>query len=151
MFYLLYFFYNIASGRGRYCNYTNWRLKELLQASIETVLNSLYIFCFICFFVSISQSSLRHIWFSNCHIIPQRAAPQKNRIITLRHLYLLYLCPCLDLGLFLLHVSDLYLVSIFVFTTNTFIIWWMQTWMFVCLFSRVRPIVLNGNVDEESE
>ena len=37
-------------------------------------------------------------------------------VIILRHfLYLLYLCPCLDLGLFLSYICDLFFIFIFIF------------------------------------
>ena len=37
-------------------------------------------------------------------------------VIILRHfLYLLYLCPCLDLGLFMSYICDLFFIVIFIF------------------------------------
>ena len=37
-------------------------------------------------------------------------------VIMLRHfLYLLYLCPCLDLGLFMSYICDLFFIVIFIF------------------------------------
>ena len=47
-------------------------------------------------------------------------------IIILRHfLYLLYLCPCLDLGLFVSHLCDIFFVFIFIFIMITCIISWI--------------------------
>ena len=67
-------------------------------------------------------------------------------IIILRHfLYLLYLCPCLDLGLFMSYLCDLFFIFIFIFiminrmNTDTLVLllifqnmsyyFWMITWM----------------------
>ena len=63
-------------------------------------------------------------------------------IIILRHfLYLLYLCSCTDLGLFMLYLCDLgFFVSIwfsfpfFIFIMINHIIWWKQTYLFFFLF-----------------
>ena len=63
-------------------------------------------------------------------------------IIILRHfLYLLYLCPCLFLGLFLSYLCDLFFIVIFFFMMITCIISRIQTYIFFCLFFRVCPII----------
>ena len=70
-------------------------------------------------------------------------------IIILRHfLYLLYLCPYLDLGSFFPYLCDLFFAFIFIFIMinrmNT------DTLAFL-LFFRICPIILDDNVDEECE
>ena len=61
-------------------------------------------------------------------------------IIILRHfLYLLYLCSCLDLGLFMSYLCDLFFIFIFIFIIIDHIISWIQTHLFFCLFSRICP------------
>ena len=60
-------------------------------------------------------------------------------IIILRNfLYLLFLCPCLGLGLFM---SCLVLNLIFIFIMINVIISSMQTLLLFCLFFRICPIV----------
>ena len=62
-------------------------------------------------------------------------------IIILRHfLYLLDLCPCLDLGLFMSYLCDLFLNFIFILIVITRIISWIQIYMLFSLFFRVWPI-----------
>ena len=62
-------------------------------------------------------------------------------IITLRNfLYLLYSCPCLDLGLFFLvprcmsNIRDLFFIFIIIFITISCIISGIQTYLFFSLF-----------------
>ena len=72
--------------------------------------------------------------------------------IILRHfLYLLYLCPCLFLGLFYSYLCDLFFIIIFIFMMISRIISWIQTYMLFPLFFRLCPIVLRYNVDEECQ
>ena len=48
-------------------------------------------------------------------------------IIILRHfLYLLYLCPCLDLGLFMSYLLDLFSILIFIFIMFNRVFSWVQ-------------------------
>ena len=48
--------------------------------------------------------------------------------ITLGHfLYLLYLCPCLDLGLFMLYLCDAFFIFIFIFIMINHVISRIQT------------------------
>ena len=59
-------------------------------------------------------------------------------IIILGHfLNLLYLCSCLDLGLFILYLYDLF----FIFIMINRIISWIQTHLFFCLFFTICPII----------
>ena len=63
-------------------------------------------------------------------------------IIILGHtLYLLYLCPCLDLGLFMPYLCDLFFNFIFIFIMINRIISWIQTHLFFCLFSRISLFI----------
>ena len=73
-------------------------------------------------------------------------------IIILRHfLYLLHLCTCLDLGLFMSCQCDLILFFIFILIKINRLILWTQRHLFFCLFFRMCPIVLDDHVDEEYE
>ena len=65
--------------------------------------------------------------------------------------FIIYLCPCLDLGLFMSYLCDLFLIFIFIFIMINRIILWTQAHLFLCLFFRICPIVLDVNVDEECE
>ena len=59
-------------------------------------------------------------------------------IITLRHfLHLLYLCPCLYIGLFMPYLWDLFFIFAFIFIVTNRIISWIQTHLFFCLFLRM--------------
>ena len=63
-------------------------------------------------------------------------------IIILRHfLYFLYLCPCLDLGLFMLYLFDLFFIFIFIFMMINRIIQSIQKHLFFCLFFRICSII----------
>ena len=71
-------------------------------------------------------------------------------IIILRDFfYLLYMCPCLDQGLFMSYVCDLFFIFIFIFIMINQIILWINTRLLFCLFFRICPIILDDNVDEE--
>ena len=61
-------------------------------------------------------------------------------ITILRHfLYLLYLCPCLDLGPFISYLYGLCFIFIFIFILINPIIPWIQTHLFFCsLFYDLR-------------
>ena len=62
-------------------------------------------------------------------------------IILLRHfLYLLYLCPSLDLGLCMSYLCGLFFIFISIFIMINRIISWKQTHF--CLFFRICPIIL---------
>ena len=55
-------------------------------------------------------------------------------IILLRHfLYLLYLCPCLDLGLFMSYLCNLFFIFIFTVIMINHIISWIQTTLVLLL------------------
>ena len=71
-------------------------------------------------------------------------------IIILRYfLYLLSVCPCLGLGLFVSYLCDLFFIFIFIFIMINSIISWVQTGLFFCLFFRICLLFLHDNVDEE--
>ena len=55
--------------------------------------------------------------------------------------YLLYLYTCLDLGLFMLYLCDLFFIFIFILIMINRIISWIQTHLFVRLFSGICPII----------
>ena len=64
-----------------------------------------------------------------------------NVNIVSHFLYLPYLCPCLDLGLFITYLCDLFFIFIFSFIMINHIILWMQTNLFFSLCFKIFPIV----------
>ena len=72
-------------------------------------------------------------------------------IFILRHiLYLVYLGPCLDLGLFMSYLLDLFFIFNLIFITINHITL-KQTRLFFVHFLEYLLIFLDDNVDEESE
>ena len=64
------------------------------------------------------------------------------RIIILRDFsYLLCLCPCLDLGLFMTYPCDYFFIFIFIFLIFRKISW-AQTHLLFYLFFRIYPIII---------
>ena len=62
-------------------------------------------------------------------------------IIIVRHIiHLLYLRPCLHLGLFMLYLCDLFFIFIVIFIMFNRIISWIQTHLFFSLLFRMCPI-----------
>ena len=60
----------------------------------------------------------------------------------MRHFsYLLYLCPCLGLGLFMSYLGDPFFIFIFIFNLINRIISWIQSHLFFYLFFRICPII----------
>ena len=74
-------------------------------------------------------------------------------IIILRHtLYLVYLCLCLGLGLFMSYLCDLFSIFSLIFIVIYHEVSLKQTQLFFCSFFRISFIIfLDDNVDEESE
>ena len=62
-------------------------------------------------------------------------------IIVRQVICLLYLCPCLDLGLFMSYLCDIFFISIFIFIMINRIISLIQTHLFFCSFFRMCPII----------
>ena len=70
-------------------------------------------------------------------------------IIPKYFLYLLYVCLCLELGLFMTNYMIYFLFS---FSCSLRLIAWILTHLFFCLFFRICPIFFSDdNVDEECE
>ena len=68
-------------------------------------------------------------WASN---VARCCLMHENIIILIHFLYLLYLSPCLDLGLFMIYFSF----------SSLFPLWlvlWIQTHLFFCLFFKICP------------
>ena len=92
------------------------------------------------FFSTQPQCSLTFSWIElqillNCCLV-------HKTIIMLRHfLYLLCLCPCLDLSLFRSYLRDPFFIFVSIFIMINRIISWIQTYMFFCLFLRICPII----------
>ena len=67
-------------------------------------------------------------------------------VIVLRCLiYLLYLCPCLHLGLFMSYLRESVFIFVFIFIMANCIISWRQTCLFFCL------LLFDDNVVEECQ
>ena len=63
-------------------------------------------------------------------------------MVMIKHfLCLLHLHPCLDLGLFMSYLCDLFFIFIFIFIMINQMILWMQTQLFCCLLFRICPII----------
>ena len=70
-------------------------------------------------------------------------------IILPRHsLYLVYVCPCLGLGLFMSYLCDLYFIFSLIFIVINHITSFRQTYFF-CAFLENLLLCLDDNVDEE--
>ena len=73
-------------------------------------------------------------------------------IMILRHiLYLVYLCPCLSLVLFMSYLFDSVVIFSLIFVIINYIISLKQAHLFFCTFLRISYIVLDDNMNEESE
>ena len=73
-------------------------------------------------------------------------------IILLRHiLYLVYLCQCLGLSLFLSYPYDLFSIFSLIFIVINPITSLKQTHLFFVHFSEYLLLFLDENVDEESK
>ena len=71
--------------------------------------------------------------------------------ITLRLiLYLVYLCPCPGVGLFMSYLYDLFFIFSLIFIVIYYIISFKQTYLFFVHFSKYVLLFLDDNVDEES-
>ena len=72
-------------------------------------------------------------------------------IIIQRHfLYLVYLCPCLDLGL-IMSLCDLFFIFIFIFIMVNHIILWKQAHLFFRHFLEYFLLFLDDNMNNECE
>ena len=73
-------------------------------------------------------------------------------IITLSYnLYLVYLCPCLGLSLFMSYLCDLFFIFSLRFIVINHITSFKQTYLFFVYFLEYFLLLLDDNVDEESE
>ena len=73
-------------------------------------------------------------------------------IIVLRHiLYLVHLCPCLGLVLFMPYLCDLFFIFSFLFIIINHIISLKQRHLFFAHFLEYLILVLDHNMDEERE
>ena len=76
---------------------------------------------------------------------------QNNHYYTEIILYLVHLCPCLGLGLFVSYISDLFLIFSLVFIVINHIISLRQTHLILVHFIKYVLLFLDDNVDEDSE
>ena len=72
-------------------------------------------------------------------------------IILRRFIYLLYLCPCLHLGLFMPYLRESIFIFVFILIMINCIISWMQTCLFFCFFLEYVLLLLDDNVDEQCQ
>ena len=72
-------------------------------------------------------------------------------IIIPKHSIHLYLCPCLGLGLLILHLCDLYFILSLIFIVINHITLFKQTQLFCCTFFRISSIIFGWWRDEESQ
>ena len=73
-------------------------------------------------------------------------------IILLRHiLYLVYLCPCLGLGVFISYLCGLFFIFSFIFIAINHITSLKQTHLFFVQFLENNLLFLDDNVEKESE
>ena len=63
-------------------------------------------------------------------------------IILRRFIYLLYLCPCLHLGLFMPYLRESIFIFVFIFIMINCIISWIQTCLSFCLFFRIWLLII---------
>ena len=72
--------------------------------------------------------------------------------IILRHfLYLQYLCPCLELGLYMPYLCDQFFFFIFILIMINSIILWKLTHLFCWLFLEYAILFFDNTVDEQCE
>ena len=70
----------------------------------------------------------------------------------MRHiLYLVYLCPCLGLGLLMPHICDLFFIFTLIVIVINHITSFKQTFLFFVHFLENLLLFVDDNVDEESE
>ena len=73
-------------------------------------------------------------------------------IILMRYiLCLVYLCTCLGLGLFMSYLCDLFFILSLNFISISYITSLKQKQLFFYLFLEYPLLILDGDVDEESE
>ena len=73
-------------------------------------------------------------------------------IITERHiLYLVYLCPCLSLGLFMSYLCHLFFILRLIFIVTDYITPFKQTYLFFIHFLEYALLFLGDNLDEDKE
>ena len=72
-------------------------------------------------------------------------------IIISRHiLYLVYSCPCLGLGLFVLYLCDLFFFFSLIFIVSNHITSLKQMHLFFVQFLEYLPLFLDNNVDKKA-
>ena len=70
----------------------------------------------------------------------------------MRHiLHLLYLCPCLGLGLYISYICDLFFIFSLIFIVINHIISIKQTYLFFVRLLEYLLLILDDNVHEENE
>ena len=73
-------------------------------------------------------------------------------VITLEHfLFLIHLCPCLDLCLFMSHLCDLYFILSLSFIVINHIVSLKHTHLSLVHFLEYLQLFLEENVDKESK
>ena len=125
-FFILIFFAHLAKLVRTFCNY-HFIICTLSRVYTYLYINHFYISLYINLYVytllfykerAFSTQPQCYLTFSNFELqILHRCRLIHKSIIILRHfLYLLYLCPCLDLGLFMSYLCDLFFIFVFIFS-----------------------------------
>ena len=72
-------------------------------------------------------------------------------IIILRHIHLVYLCPCLGLGLFTPYLCDVVFIFSLIFIVINQIISFKQTYLFFVQFLQYLLLDLDDNLNEKNQ
>ena len=72
-------------------------------------------------------------------------------IIILRHIHLVYLCPCLGLGLFTPYLCDVVFIFSLIFIVINQIISFKQTYLFFVQFLQYLLLDLDDNLNEKKQ
>ena len=103
------------------------------------------------FFLNQSQCCITFSW-TELQMLLTRCLIHTSIMILRYFLYLLYLCPCLGLGLFMSYLCDLFFVFIFIFTMINRVISWVKTRLLFFLLSLEHVLLfLDDNMNEECE
>ena len=105
-------------------------------------LNHVYaLFCYKqYFFTTQPQCCLIFLWVE-LQVLFRCCLIHINTIMQKHFLCLLYLCPCLNLGLYMSHLCDLLFIFISIFIIINRIISWAETHLFFGLCFRIYPVI----------
>ena len=113
--------------------YSSWLLSQTFSwefLEIHAFFNKQRFFQLGAFFNSVLLNFFMN-WDSN---VAQKLLNTYKHHHTETLFYLLYLCPCLDLGLFLPYLRDLFFIFVLIFIMINCVILWINTHLLFCLF-----------------